>query len=181
MAQTLCSRSPIRPTLPGPSCHSRLLLGQTPLAPAGSAIPSQGGRGTGAGALGQQESGFQAPIHSTAAAAPKDLVWRPLARMTLQRIEGLGLQSAFLRGANHQSAFWLMREPVCHGSLLSPPSWTGAKVVEALRTPGITTLEALRETTGPDLKETTELQARLGWRSQRNVERLLSHIYIYSI
>ncbi|XP_029704651.1 uncharacterized protein isoform X2 [Takifugu rubripes] len=75
----------------------------------------------------------------------------------------------------HQSSFWLMREPVSHGSLLSSPSWAGATVAEALHTAGVTTLGALLELTGPDLKETTELQAHLGWRSKRNVERLLSH------
>nr|BAC82606.1 pol-like protein [Takifugu rubripes] len=132
---------------------------------------------------------------------PNDLVWRPLARLTLQRIKGLGLQeSAFLmelknvsmsslpsfyqglfrtwkllwkQRANHQSSFW--GETVSHGSLLSPPSWAGATVAEALCTAGVATLGALREATGPDLKETTELQVRLGWRSKRNVKRLLSH------
>ncbi|TWW59346.1 Transposon TX1 uncharacterized 149 kDa protein ORF 2 [Takifugu flavidus] len=75
--------------------------------------------------------------------------------------------------ANHQSSFW--GETVIHGSLLSPPSWAGATVPEALCTAGVATLGALREATGPDLKETTELQVRLGWRSKRNVKRLLSH------
>lgn len=69
---------------------------------------------------------------------PQDLVWRPLAHLTLQSIGGLGLQ-------------------------------------EVRPTARVTTLGALLEATGPDLQETTELEARLGWRSKRNVERLPSH------
>ena len=132
---------------------------------------------------------------------PQDLVWRPLAHMILQSVGGRGLQSVFLmdfktvklfslpvfyRGLHnvwkllrqrvrHESLFWLLQEPQGHRGLLSVLSLGGAAVAETLRTAGIITLGAMLEYTGPDLQETAGLAARLGWRSQRIVGRLLSH------
>ncbi len=134
---------------------------------------------------------------------PKDLVWRPLAQLTLQSVSGLRLQESvflmdfkavrflslpvFYRGLFsvwkllrrqrvwHDSLFWLLREPLGHEGLLTAPSWAGAAVVEAFSTAGISTLGAMLEFTGPDLQETAGLAAGLGWRSQRIVGRLLSH------
>ncbi|KAI3369590.1 hypothetical protein L3Q82_024474, partial [Scortum barcoo] len=134
---------------------------------------------------------------------PQDLVWRPLAQLTLRSVGGLGLQQSvflmdfktvnlfslpvFYRGlfsmwkllrrqrVRHESLFWLLQEPMAHGDLMSAPSWVGAAVAKDLRTAGISTLGALMEYAGPDLQETAGLAAGLGWRSQRSVGRLLDH------
>ena len=134
---------------------------------------------------------------------PKDLVWRPLAQLILQGVSGPGLQESvflmdfktvffhslpvFYRGlfsvwkllwkerVRHDSLFWLLKEPLGHGGLLSVPSWAGAAVTEDFTTTGISTLGAALEYTGPELQGAAGLAAGLGWRSERIVGRLLSH------
>ena len=75
----------------------------------------------------------------------------------------------------HDSLFWLLKEPLGHGGLLSVPSWAGAAVTEDFTTTGISTLGAALEYTGPELQGAAGLAAGLGWRSERIVGRLLSH------
>ncbi|KAI3376925.1 hypothetical protein L3Q82_000023 [Scortum barcoo] len=116
---------------------------------------SPGGGRTGAGSPGQQVCSFPAAVYSEAAVyGPQDLVWRPLAQLTLRSIGGLGLQESvflldfkavnllslpvFYRGlfsvwkllrrqrVRHESLFWLLQEPMAHGGLMSAPSWVGA-------------------------------------------------------
>ncbi|KAK0155411.1 Transposon TX1 uncharacterized protein [Merluccius polli] len=134
---------------------------------------------------------------------PQDLVWRPLARLVLRSVGGLGLQESvflmdfktvkfltlpvFYRGLlsvwkllwrkriHHESLFWLLKEPLGPGGLLGAPQWAGVAVAEALRKAGITSLGAVVEYAGTDLQETTGLAAVLGWRSRRIIGQLLDH------
>ena len=135
---------------------------------------------------------------------PKDLVWRPLAHIVVQRFGGLGLpNSLFLvdvhtlklqtlpsfycgvftvwktlvkeRLEHRDSFYWLLREPVVHGGRLDTPCWVGLALTELFYRTRILTLGSVVDIAGFDLNNTAALAASLGIRSVRIIKQLLEH------
>ncbi|XP_063765417.1 transposon TX1 uncharacterized 149 kDa protein [Eleginops maclovinus] len=132
---------------------------------------------------------------------PADLVWRPVARAVLERCGGLGLaESLFLmdikgvhldnlscfykglfkvwglfrkeRTENCASLFWLLKEPVVHGTRFL--CGIGPSLQQRLCEEKILTLGHVLEVCGPCLDNAAGLAARLGIRSVRVTGLLLS-------
>ncbi|KAK0155415.1 Transposon TX1 uncharacterized protein [Merluccius polli] len=133
---------------------------------------------------------------------PKDLVWRPLAHMILQRFAGLGLKDSlflmdlsiadlhtlppFYRGAftvwkmmarekNTVSLHWLLQELVVFGGQLSAPLWAGTALRDIFCQARVTTLESVVHLAGAGLQDAAALAAGVGIRSVRSIGRLLEH------
>lgn len=133
---------------------------------------------------------------------PKDLVWRPLAHMVLQRFAGLGLKDSlflmdlstadlrtlplFYRGAftvwklmerekNTASFHWLLQEPVVFGGQLSAPFWAGTALRDIFCQTRVTTLGSVVHLAGAELQDAAALAAGVGVRSVRSIGRLLEH------
>ncbi|KAI3354578.1 hypothetical protein L3Q82_019083, partial [Scortum barcoo] len=123
-------------------------------------LPKEEG-GQGLVHLASRSAAFRLQFIQRLLYGPQDLVWRPLAQLTLRSVGGLGLQQSvflmdfktvnlfslpvFYRGlfsvwkllwrqrVRHESLFWLLQEPMAHGGLMSAPSWVGAAVAKDLQ------------------------------------------------
>ena len=72
------------------------------------------------------------------------------------------------------SLYWLLQEPVLHGTRLVGPAWGGASLSGRLAA-GVLTLGQVVELTGPKLEDGRRLAERLHITSVRITERLLQH------
>ena len=130
---------------------------------------------------------------------PKDLVWRPLTCAILKRLGGfrvdfslflmdlktldlLGLPN-FYRGLLHcwnilqkerseqpSTLYWLLKEPILHGSRLECVSALGQSVAKRFCSGKVTTFEHIYELTGPSLDNAAALTSHLGFRSSQSIK-----------
>uniref|UniRef100_A0A3B4TQD0 Reverse transcriptase domain-containing protein n=1 Tax=Seriola dumerili TaxID=41447 RepID=A0A3B4TQD0_SERDU len=134
---------------------------------------------------------------------PADLVWRPLAETILRRCSGLGLGRTlflmdlkephmrelpcFYRGLfkvwsffkkerpdSQHSLFWLLQEPIVHGTRSNSVCQLGPTLVRRCCEANVLTLGRVVELTGPSLEDAAPLASRLGVGSVRTVSLLLS-------
>lgn len=133
---------------------------------------------------------------------PKDLLWRPLASLVLHSVGGMSMDKtlfvmdtkrldvselpSFYRGlflilgffSLHRmgpgaSLYWLLEEPLIHGSRFDISGADNPTLSRMLCDSGIVKVRHLVDCAGFDLSSSHELKARLGLRSTRVVNKLL--------
>ncbi len=135
---------------------------------------------------------------------PEDTVWRALPCCILRRFKSRGMDhNLFLMDSSQvsrsvlpsfykkvftvwnlvkkerqkqaDSLYWLLQEPVLHGTLLDFPAWAGPSLSSLFQTAGVLTLGQVVELAGPQLQESAALALKVRLRSSRVIQQLLDH------
>ena len=144
-------------------------------------LPKEEG-GQGLVHLASRGAAFRLQFIQRLLTGPRDTLWRPLSRGILQHFNSLGLDfSLFLMKDNKivspslpgfyksvfkvwnllkkeprqqgDSLYWLLQEPVLHGTFLDQPPWAQVTLSRVLQAAGVSTLGQVVELAGPGLEE----------------------------